>query len=246
MFELITLPNTYYQATEKLYTANDHQALFAVTPTNGTQPGGHQTNGVPLAAPPPPQAQFAPPPPHHQQPPPPPPPQATSNGSINSAAILAAAAQALAQAQTNSIIAAAAQQHSSQSSSPGTNGTPVVNGAPPTNGMHVITQGPPPSGPQGALGSSSHNSIHDSSQSHSSANTSPSNSIHQHVASAGAQTMPSNFFLGANPPAAGCFSIPTGVPGTEPSNAGKCQPNDSVRNAITAYSTLELFNKCFC
>lgn len=214
MFELITLPNTYYQATEKLYTTNDHQALFAV----GAQPpNGHQTtNGVPLTAPPPPPppTQFAPPPHHHQQPPP---PQPTSNGSINSAAILAAAAQALVQAQNNSIIAAAAQ-HSSQSSSP-TNGTP--------NGQ---SGGQAPNG----LGSSSHNSIHESSHSHSSSNTSPSNSIHQHVAAVanggggGAPNIQNSFFLGTNPQN-GCFSIPTGVPGTEPSNAGKCQHNDSVR-----------------
>lgn len=213
MFELITLPNTYYQATaEKLYASD--QALFVN--------GGGSANG---GAPPQMQHQNGPP---AQPPPPPPTQQQNGSGGINSAAILAAAAQALAQAQTNSIIAQAAaqQQHSSQSSSPG-------------NTMHV--------GPNQTQPNSHSNSIHESSHSHSSANTSPANSIHQQPLQAtvaagnqGPAGVHGGFFLGGAapppppPPAqAACFPLPTGVPGTEPSNAGKCHQNDnSVRTTI--------------
>jgi len=157
-----------------------------------------------------------------QPPPPPPTQQQNGSGGINSAAILAAAAQALAQAQTNSIIAQAAaqQQHSSQSSSPG-------------NTMHA--------GPNQTQPNSHSNSIHESSHSHSSANTSPANSIHQQPLQAtvaagnqGPAGVHGGFFLGGAapppppPPAqAACFPLPTGVPGTEPSNAGKCHQNDN-------------------
>lgn len=78
MFELITLPNTYYQ-TEKIYSLNTSEQLFAVTNAAGITTGltttsglnnlnpsisltsmtnaglnGHQTNGVGQAPPPPP------------------------------------------------------------------------------------------------------------------------------------------------------------------------------------------------
>lgn len=157
MFELITLPNTYYQqqaTTDKLYSLNpgsagptqlqptQEQLMAQVGQLNSNLVGLQGLQNPIYSVPPPPQAQYF----NHaalaHQPPPPQPPQPQHQGQNLSSAAILAALQATANQQASGSSSSSSSSSTSSTSNTNINNTPGTNSASSTSSTSSTATNP--------------------------------------------------------------------------------------------------------